>query len=444
MSDEKSFYGQAKRYAKVGTAMAGIGGRLAASRYLGRKLDNSKYAEELTQALGGLKGPVMKVAQILATIPDAIPQEYADELRQLQTNAPPMGYPFVRRRMRSELGEKWVERFKHFDRDAAHAASLGQVHRATLDDDETVACKLQYPDMASAVESDLKQLKLVFSIYKRYDNAISTQKIYEELSERLREELDYAREARAIALYDYMLRDEPAVTVPETVPDLCTKRLLTMKWLSGKPLMDFREADLETRNTLAASMFKAWYTPFYYYGVIHGDPHMGNYSVRDDLGVNLLDFGCIRVFPPSFVEGVIELYRALRDDDDDHAVYAYERWGFENLDKETLDVLNIWARFLYKPLMEDKVQKIQDQDSGRYGAEVAGKVHKELKRIGGVEPPREFVLMDRAAIGLGSVFMHLKAEINWHRTFHDLIGEFDVDKLAERQRDALARAKLDG
>lgn len=444
MSDEKTFYGQAKRYAKVGTAMAGIGGRLAASRYLGRKLDNSKYAEELTQALGGLKGPVMKVAQILATIPDAIPQEYADELRQLQTNAPPMGFPFVRRRMKSELGEKWVERFKHFDRDAAHAASLGQVHRATLDDDQTVACKLQYPDMASAVESDLKQLKLVFSIYKRYDNAISTQKIYEELSERLREELDYEREARAIALYDYMLRDEPAVTVPETVPDLCTKRLLTMKWLSGKPLMDFREADLETRNTLATSMFKAWYTPFYYYGVIHGDPHMGNYSVRDDLGINLLDFGCIRVFPPTFVEGVIELYRALRDDDDERAVYAYERWGFENISKETLDVLNIWARFLYKPLMEDKVQRIQDQDSGRYGAEVAGKVHKELKRIGGVEPPREFVLMDRAAIGLGSVFMHLKAEINWHRTFHDLIGEFDVDKLAERQRQALEHAKLEG
>jgi len=442
MSDEKTFYGQAKRYAKVGTAMAGIGGRLAASRYLGRKLDNTKYAEELTQALGGLKGPVMKVAQILATIPDAIPQEYADELRQLQTNAPPMGYPFVRRRMRSELGEKWVERFKEFEREAAHAASLGQVHRATLDDGQTVACKLQYPDMASAVESDLKQLKLVFSIYKRYDNAISTQKIYEELSERLREELDYAREARAIALYDYMLREEPAVTVPETAPDLCTKRLLTMKWLSGAPLMDFRTADLETRNQIATSMFKAWYTPFYYYGVIHGDPHMGNYSVRDDLGINLLDFGCIRVFPPTFVEGVIELYRALRDDDDDRAVYAYERWGFDNLDKETLDVLNIWARFLYKPLMEDKVQKIQDQDSGRYGAEVAGKVHKELKRIGGVEPPREFVLMDRAAIGLGSVFMHLKAEINWHRTFHDLIGEFDVDKLAERQREALDHADL--
>jgi len=444
MSDEKSFYGQAKRYARVGTAMAGIGARLGASRYLGRTLDNTKYAEELTQALGGLKGPVMKVAQILSTIPDAIPKEYADELRQLQTNAPPMGYPFVRRRMKSELGDKWLERFKDFDREAAHAASLGQVHRATLEDGATVACKLQYPDMASAVESDLKQLKMIFSIYQRYDNAISTRQIFEELSERLREELDYEREARAIKLYDDMLSNVDSVSVPETVPDLCSKRLLTMHWLTGKPLMDFREADLETRNTIATSMFKAWYTPFYYYGVIHGDPHMGNYQVREDLGINLLDFGCIRIFPPAFVEGVIELYHALKENDQDRAVYAYERWGFQNIDKELLDVLNIWASFIYKPLMEDKVQKIQDQDTGRYGAEVAAKVHKELKRVGGVEPPREFVLMDRAAIGLGSVFMHLKAEINWYQMFNDLTQDFDAKALATRQSKALKKAGLEG
>lgn len=442
MTDENTFYGQAKRYARVGTAMAGIGARLGASRYLGRSLDNSKYAAELTQALGGLKGPVMKVAQILATIPDAIPTEYADELRQLQTNAPPMGFPFVRRRMRGELGEKWRTRFKRFERDAAHAASLGQVHKAWLEDGTPVACKLQYPEMGSAIESDLKQLKLIFSIYKRYDDAISTRRIYEELSERLREELDYEREARAIALYDLMLADVPEVTVPTTVPDLCTKRLLTMQWLSGRPLMDFRDADPETRNAIARSMFKAWYTPFYYYGVIHGDPHMGNYQVRDDLGINLLDFGCIRIFPARFVEGVIELYHALDQEDMDRAVYAYECWGFEKIDRDLLEILNIWARFLYKPLMRDSVQRIQDQDSGRYGAEVAAKVHKELKRVGGVEPPREFVLMDRAAIGLGSVFMHLKAEINWHRLFHDLIADFDPKRLEARQAEALRTAGL--
>ena len=177
------------------------------------------------------------------------------------------------------------------------------------------------------------------------------------------------------------------------------------------------------------NMFRAWYVPFYYYGVIHGDPHLGNYTVRDDGSINLLDYGCIRVFSPAFVKGVIDLYRALSDDDMELAVEAYRSWGFDNLDKETIDVLNMWARFIYGPLMEDKVRTIQQNNTGLYGREVAEKVHGELRRLNGVRPPREFVLMDRAALGLGSVFMHLKAEINWYQLFNDLIRSFEVSEL---------------
>ncbi|MEQ9491601.1 MAG: AarF/ABC1/UbiB kinase family protein [Alphaproteobacteria bacterium] len=446
MSDERSLTGQMKRYARVGGAMAGIGARLAGSRYLGMDLNRGEHAEDLKQALGGLKGPLMKVAQILSTIPDALPKEYVEELQQLQSNAPSMGWPFVKRRMTSELGPGWQSKFGSFDRAAAHAASLGQVHRATSLDGDPLACKLQYPDMASAVQADLNQLRLVFSIYERADKAIQTKQIYAELSERLHEELDYAREAKHMRLYETMLAGEDSVVVPQPVDDLSTDRLLTMNWLDGQPLMNFKEKPLETRNAIAMAMFRAWYVPFYYYGVIHGDPHLGNYAVRadgDDIaGINLLDFGCVRVFPPSFVSGVIDLYRALRDDDTDLAVHAYETWGFENISKEMLDILNIWASFIYSPLMQDKVQKIQESDSGFYGAQVAHKVKTELSRIGGVEPPREFVLMDRAAIGLGSVFMHLKAEINWHRQFHDLIDNFEEQVLVKRQKEALTAAGL--
>ena len=442
-NDDASFSGQVRRVAQVGGAMAGLGARLAGARYLGVKLDKDQHAGQLKAAIGGLKGPLMKVAQILATIPDALPAEYAEELRQLQSNAPPMGWPFVRRRMSSELGPGWTKRFGEFEKEAAHAASLGQVHRARLEDGTRLACKLQYPDMASAIDADLRQLKLIFSIYERYDKAISTKRIYEELSERLREELDYEREAKAMRLYAGMLAQEPKVHVPEAVAALSTKRLLTMTWLDGKPLMDFRDSPLEVRNELALAMFRAWYVPFYEYGVIHGDPHLGNYTVREDqASINLLDFGCIRVFPPSFVQGVIDLYRALRDDDMDLAVYAYESWGFENVSKELLEILNVWARFLYRPLMDDKVQRIQETDSGQFGAKIAGQVQKELAKLGGVQPPREFVLVDRAAIGLGSVFMHLKAEVNWHRQFHALIDDFDTQRLAERQNAALTASGL--
>ncbi len=434
-----SVTGRMKRYAKVGGAVGTLAARLAGSRYLGLELDRDRHASELREALGGLKGPLMKVAQILATIPDALPKEYVEELAQLQANAPAMGWPFVRRRMATELGNRWEKRFASFERSAAHAASLGQVHRASHADGRQLACKLQYPDMASAVEADLNQLRLVLRVYRHYDNAISTGQIHAELTARLREELDYDREGRHLQLYRAMLKQEAGVHVPDHLPELSTSRLLTMTWLTGRPLMEFTDANVETRNEIARNLFRAWYVPFYFYGIIHGDPHLGNYSVCEDNTINLVDFGCIRVFQPKFVQGVIDLYNALQHDDRDLAVHAYETWGFRDLDRELMDVLNIWAEFIYAPLLEDRSRGIQEE-TGLYGARVAGRVHRELRRLGGVTPPREFVLMDRAAIGLGSVFMRLRAEINWHRLFNDLIEDFDAGKLGRRQRRALKAA----
>ncbi len=437
MSEKPTMAGRVKRYAQVGAAMGGVAARLAGGRFFGLDMDHGEHATALKVALGGLKGPLMKVAQILATVPDMLSPEYTGELAQLQTNAPPMGWAFVKRRMRTELGDGWQRRFAAFERTAAAAASLGQVHRATALDGRALACKLQYPDMGSVVEADLSQLKLVFSVYRRYDRGIDPTQIHAELSSRLREELDYRREAANIGLFATMLAGEPGVRVPETVAGLCTDRLLSMSWLDGMPLLGSVDEPLEARNAIAHNMFRAWYVPFYGYGVIHGDPHLGNYSVRPDHAINLMDFGCIRLFPPRFVTGVIDLYRALRDGDEDLAVHAYETWRFERLDREVIEILNHWARFVYAPLMEDRVRPIQETGGARYGAEVAAKVHRELRRVGGVTPPREFVLMDRAAIGLGSVFLHLKAEINWHRLFHDLIAGYDEAALAARQRKAL-------
>jgi predicted unusual protein kinase regulating ubiquinone biosynthesis (AarF/ABC1/UbiB family) len=228
--------------------------------------------------------------------------------------------------------------------------------------------------------------------------------------------------------------------VPVPVAELSTRRLLTMTWLDGAPILDIAGAPLEKRNEIALRMFRIWYVPFYYYGVIHGDPHLGNYTVAPDGTVNLLDFGCIRVFEASFVRGVIDLYHALQRGDRDLAVHAYESWGFGNLSREIIDVLNRWALFVYGPLLEDRERLIQEKASGVYGASVADSVHRDIRRLGGVRPPREFVFMDRAAIGLGSVFLHLKAEINWYRLFHDLIDDFDEATLAARQAAALAAA----
>jgi len=444
MADDEgdSLGGRLGRYARVGASVGGLAAKLAGQRYLGLSLDRGKHASDLKSALGGLKGPLMKAAQLLATIPDALPAEYASELAQLQANAPAMGWAFVRRRMASELGPDWQSKFGRFDKEASFAASLGQVHRATLPDGTDAACKLQYPDMASALEADINQLKLVFAVGQRFDPAIRTDEIHAEITERLREELDYRREAKHAALYRIMLRDEPAVHVPEIVPTLSTERLLTMGWLGGEPLLNWKTRSQEERDALAIAMFRAWYVPFYRYGVIHGDPHLGNYTVRPDGSVNLMDFGCVRIFPPRFVRGSIELYRALMTDDEARAVAAYEDWGFTGLTRELVGLLNRWAAFLYGPLMDDRPRRLTEGMADGKGRDMAHNIFGELRKLGGVRPPREFVFMDRAAIGLGSVFIHLRASINWHQLFESLIDDFDIETLAARQQSALVEAGL--
>ena len=441
-SESKSITKQIKRYAQVGGIVGKLATKLASQKYLGIKLDKNKHAAEIRAALGGIKGPLMKVAQLSATIPDLLPPEYVEELMHLQSNAPPMGWLFVKRRMAAELSLKWQDNFINFDKEATKAASLGQVHKAILPNKKIVACKLQYPDMESAVSADLSQLKMIFSIYQSYNKAIKTDEVYKEITDRLKEELDYIREKKLMNVFRNIFSKSNFVHIPEVIEDLSTKRLLTMSWLEGDSILKFKNEKKEIRNTIAKNMFYAWYKPFYGFGIIHGDPHLGNYSIQKNLSVNLYDFGCMRIFRGKFIQGVIDLYFALQKNDKDKIVHAYEQWGFEDITKKKIEVLNKWAEFIYSPLMKDKVQKIQESDSGIYGAQVAAGVHKDLKKLGGIKPPKEFVFMDRAAVGLGSVFMHLKAEVNWYQIFNSLIEDFDAEEMNKKQQKALKLANL--
>jgi len=394
---------RAKRYARVGVNVGGVAARVAAKKALGRKPDHGRDAFDLASALGGLKGPIMKVAQLLATIPDAVPAEYANELMKLQSQAPPMGWHFVRRRMAAELGADWQAKFRSFEHEPAAAASLGQVHRAVALTGEALACKLQYPDMQSAVEADLQQLSWLLSLRRRFDGAIDTSQIAEEIGERLREELDYRREAKHVALYRAMLKDEPRVRVPQAWPDLSTGRLLTLDWLDGRKLLAHKDDPLAVRNCLAEAMFMAWWLPF----------------------------------------RQVDLYHGLERGDDDLIVHAYETWGFRNLSRDLIDVLNIWAKFIYGPLLDNRTRTIADGvKPSDYGRREAFRVHQALKQKGPVTVPREFVFMDRAAIGLGAVFLHLAAELNFYEMFNAMIERFDVKQVAARQQAALRQAGL--
>jgi predicted unusual protein kinase regulating ubiquinone biosynthesis (AarF/ABC1/UbiB family) len=273
------------------------------------------------------------------------------------------------------------------------------------------------------------------------DRAIDPSEIADEVGERLREELDYRREASNIALYREMLAPVPTVHVPNVMPDLSTGRLLTMSWISGRPILDFKSRSQEDRNTIASTMFKAWWHPFSHFAVIHGDPHLGNYTIREDLSLNLLDYGCIRTFRPEFVGGVIDLYNALLKGDDALAVHAYETWGFKDLKKDVIETLNIWARFIYAPMLDDRVRTVANGiEPAAYGRKEAFEVHQRLKKMGPVKPPREFVFMDRAAIGLGAVFLHLQAELNFFQLFNDEIRSFSLEGVTRKQKSAFTAA----
>ena len=136
-------------------------------------------------------------------------------------------------------------------------------------------------------------------------------------------------------------------------------------------------------------MFKAWWHPFSHAAVIHGDPHLGNYTVFSEggepQGINLLDYGCVRIFHPRFVGGVVDLYHGLLHDDRARIVHAYETWGFRRLSAELIDILNIWARFIYGPLLDDRVRTVADGvKPSEYGRRQAFEVHKALKEKGPV------------------------------------------------------------
>jgi predicted unusual protein kinase regulating ubiquinone biosynthesis (AarF/ABC1/UbiB family) len=344
------------------------GAKFAISKSLGRE-DYVKTFNNFKDILGNAKGPIMKIAQILGTIPDLLPEDQAKIFRELQLSAPPMGAFFVKRRMKAELGEGWESKFKSFNQTAHFSASLGQVHKAVTLTGETVACKLQYPDMINAIESDISQLKLFLKGIRFLYASLDTSALVEEITQRLREEVDYKAEAGMMLKFKEIFEIFPNVSVPTPVLELSTDKLLTMNWLEGKSILWAEKQDLDFRQNLADLIFNVWYYPFYKEGLIHADPHFGNFAVTDEGGLHVFDFGCVQKFEKHFVQSVLMLFKGLLKKDNELCFEAYKAWGFEGIEKETVGILNLWANLVYGPLLEDRVRPLQEDHSGVTGRE---------------------------------------------------------------------------
>ncbi len=438
MRDE-TITGKWRRLVALAPSMGNLGMRVLVNQLMGVPIDHTVHAHAVKDALGTLKGPMMKIAQMLASIPGAVPEEYVDAFRELQASAPPMSPYFARRRLTAELGADPSDVFAKFDDTPIAAASLGQVHAVTRKDGQEFVCKIQYPDIMATVDQDLSHATQLLNVLQQKGKGIEASTVIEELKERLYEELDYRHEAANIQMFSRIFSQENVgefnVQVPQVDSDLSTSKLLVMSHLKGQHIRTLHTHSQTWRNTLAQTLFKAWYTPFYHYGVIHGDAHSGNFSVNPSTKtLNIFDFGCVRKFSPEFVSGVIDLYRALQCGSQSACYDAYEKWGFTGLTNEVVQILNRWSAFLYEPLLDDRVRPISDAHSGARARKLAVEVFKELQQHPDVKPPREFVFLDRATVGMGGAFMTLKAEINWHRAFEDLIADVSLNMLTINQR----------
>ena len=270
---------RAKRYASVGANVGGVAARMAGARFLGMGLDRARNAVELAAALGGLKGPIMKVAQLLATIPEALPPEYIAELTKLQSQAPPMGWAFVKRRMQAELGPDWQTKFAASSiippRPLRSARCIAR--RRTMAPSSPASCST--PTCSRRSKPISASSACCSPSGGGSIPAIDTTEMIKEIGARMREELDYRHEAKHAALYRDMLADEDPSACRTSWPELSTGRLLTLDWLEGGRLLEHKDDTLAVRNRLAKAMFTAWWVPFSRFGVIHGDPHLGNYTV---------------------------------------------------------------------------------------------------------------------------------------------------------------------
>lgn len=369
-------------------------------------------AAALAEALGHMRGPVVKIAQFLATLPEVLPPEYVQALAGLQNQAPPMVPILVKRRMANELGADWHQHFSSFNMAPSFAASLGQVHQGVLNDGRVVACKLQYPRMEHVIEADLTQLQWWIGLYKAVDGTIDHADILKEIRAHLGEELDYVLEQKNMV--DFAAHYAHLLKVPGVVSDLSTSKLLTMTWQEGDNVWD---AKLSPEDK-ARALFRAWYTPFYEKGWLHADPHPGNYAFDANGQLIVFDFGCVRRFSDSFVKGVKLLHSALCRSES--PLEAFALWGFKDVSPEAVEALTLWAQLLFEPLLDDCVRPLYDDPHNvRKRAE---NVYQALQKAGGIKPPREFVLMDRTALGLGSVLTRLNAKLNWHQLFMDVAG----------------------
>ncbi len=318
----------------AGRATLGLGKRLA-----GRPTEavlsevQVRTAEQLFSVLGELKGGAMKFGQALsifeAALPDELAAPYRATLTRLQDAAPPMDAAQVHAMLAAELGAGWRRRFASFDDDPAAAASIGQVHRAVWKDGREVAVKVQYPGAGEALRADLRQIDRAARLFARLFPHIDVRALVKELQDRVAEELDYRLEAEAQATFAAEFADDEAVVVPEVVH--FTERVLVTAWMDsvGSLARLVAEGDEADRDHYGTAYVRFLFSGPRRTGMLHADPHPGNFRILPDGRLGVVDFGAVaRLGDEGLPVAAGRLLRRAVEDDWDAVLAGLRDEGF--------------------------------------------------------------------------------------------------------------------
>ena len=378
-------------------------------RNAGRIVESSKH----------LRGAFLKLIQMLSMRTDLFPEEAIDILKTTRSEVPAMDHATIVEQVKRELGRRPEQLFARFEPEAFAAASLGQVHRARLRSGEEVAVKVQYPGIDRTVDQDLGNVRLLLRAFGAIARdvmrqQVDTRAIYNELEARLKEELDYENEARNIAEFRRLLADDPEIMLPRVVSELSSRRVLTMTYLDGYQLSDLLTpaADAELRHWVACKYYVLVWRQILEFGVLHTDPHPGNYLVTYHPKLGMLDFGSIRRFPETVRRAGVRFARGLVGHDDRAVAQALVTLGYLDRDHNPRPMLKI-IHILFEPMLIDREYDPAEYDAMAKAAEVSEIAFKH--RL--YRSPSHSVFLLRALIGLDGIIKGLASRANYRRLF---------------------------
>ncbi|WP_447957904.1 ABC1 kinase family protein [Vreelandella sp. EE7] len=396
---------------------ARTGGAMLKTR-LGGQADWRSLGEALFEGLSELKGPAMKMAQMMSQWDDLLPPDLAEELARLQRQAEPMPWPRIREALVLQYGDL-DGHFSEIEERPFASASMGQVHKAVTLDGETVVLKVQYPGLAEVLESDLVQLRRIMRLGRWFKvPQARLDAMFEELAAGLRDELDYTAEAQALARYRERYIDEPRLVIPEPVMALCGTHVLAMRFVDGTPLRELESADDATRQKVA-QVLADWITEeLFTHGELHADPHAGNFAADAHGRLVIYDFGAVIPVPRERLAAMMALLKATLDQDPMAMDEAMVKMGGRQGQGAPLTLYREAAESI-TPLFEPGEQDFGDVRVHQRLRELSPKVWGAMDRL---QPPADTLLLSRALNGHYWNLVRLKARLDMHERTRPLLN----------------------